>query len=67
MSLFQAVVYILLICGAVGLIYWAVPQMQTPEPLARIVKVLSMIIAIVLVVFIILSMIGMGGAIPALK
>ena len=66
MTLFQAVVYILLICGAVALIYWAVPQMGTPEPLARIVRVLSMIIGIVLVVFIVLAMIGMGGSLPSM-
>lgn len=66
MTLFQAVVYILLVCGAVALVYWAVPQMRTPEPLARIVQVLAMIIGIVVVVWIVLQMIGMGGSMGTL-
>lgn len=66
MSVLQAVVYILLVCGAVALLYWAVPQLGTPEPLARIVRVLGMVIGIVLVVWIILAMIGMGTPMPRL-
>jgi hypothetical protein len=64
MTLFQAAVFVLLICGAAALIYWAVPKLGTPEPLARIVLVLTMVIAIVAVVFVILSLIGMAGSFP---
>ncbi|HEY3145467.1 MAG TPA: hypothetical protein VGJ75_03905 [Dongiaceae bacterium] len=55
------VVYILLVCGAAALVYRAVAQLGTPEPLARIVRVLTIVVAIVLVVIILLDMLGMGG------
>lgn len=64
MSIFEAVVYLLVVCGAAALIYWAVDKLGTPEPLNRVVKVLAIVVAIVLVVMIVLRMIGMGGAIP---
>jgi len=55
------VVLILIVCGAAALIYWAVAQLQTPEPLARVVTVLTIVVAIVLVVVILLDMLGLGG------
>jgi hypothetical protein len=67
MPILQAVVYLLLVCGAAALLYWAVDKLGTPDPLNRIVKVLAIVIAIVVVVLIVLRMIGMGGALPPLQ
>ena len=62
-----AVIYILCICGGAALIYWAVGELGTPEPLARIVRVLTLCVAIVLVVIILLGLVGAGPGLPALK
>lgn len=67
MTILQAVIYILVVCGAAALVYWAVDKLGTPEPLNRIVKVLAMIVAIVVVVMVLLGLIGMGAALPPLS
>lgn len=67
MSILQAVVYLLLVCGAAALVYWAVDKLGTPAPLNNVVKVLTIVIAIVIVVIVLLNMIGMGAAVPKLQ
>lgn len=64
MSMLYAAIYILCVCGGAALIYWAIDQLGTPEPLSRIVKVLTICVAIVLVVIILLSLLGMGSGLP---
>jgi len=54
------IVWTVLICGAVALVYWAVPQLGTPEPLARVVMVGAVVIAIVAIVFLWLGLFGMS-------
>lgn len=60
-----AIVWTILICGGVGLVYWAVPRLRTPEPLANLVLVGSVVIAIVIIVFLWLGVFGlMPGPFP---
>ena len=66
MSILQTFVYLLVVCGAAALLYWAVDKLGTPDPLNRIVKVLAIVVAIVIVVMILLNMMGMGGSLPRL-
>ncbi len=66
MSILTAFVYMLVVCGAAALLYWAVDHLGTPDPLNRIVKVLAIVVAIVIVVMILLNMMGMGAALPPL-
>lgn len=67
MTILQAFVYLLVVCGAAALIYWAVDKLGTPDPLNRVVKVGAIIIAIVVVVIVLLNLIGMGAALPPLN
>jgi hypothetical protein len=67
MTILSAMIYLLVVCGAAALVYWAVDKLGTPEPLNRIVKVLAIVVAIVVVVMILLNMIGMGSALPPLS
>ena len=62
----QTVVWILLICGGAALVYWAVDKLGTPDPLNRIVKVLTIVVAIVLVVILLLGLLGMSATPPGL-
>lgn len=67
MSMLYAAIYILCVCGGAALVYWAVGELGTPEPLARIVRVLTLCVAIVLVVIILLGALGMGTGLPRLQ
>jgi len=64
MSMLYAAIYILCVCGGAALVYWAIDQLGTPDPLGRIVKVLTICVAIVLVVIILLNVLGMGSGLP---
>jgi hypothetical protein len=63
MNMLYAAIYILCVCGGAALVYWAVDKLGTPDPLANIVKVLTICVAIVLIL---LSLLGMGGGLPGL-
>jgi hypothetical protein len=63
MSILSIAVYLLVICGAAALVYWAVDKLGTPDPLNRVVKVLTIVVAIVLVVMILLRLLGVSGAV----
>lgn len=56
----NGLIYILIVCGLVALINWAIVQLGTPDPLARIVRVITIVIAVVAVVVIVLNMFGVG-------
>jgi hypothetical protein len=54
------IVWTVLICGAVALVHWAVPRLGTPAPLANVVLVGSIVIAIIVIVFMWLGLFGMA-------
>jgi hypothetical protein len=56
----QVLVWTVLICGGVALVWWAVAQFGTPEPLAKVVTVGSVVIAIIVIVFMWLNLLGMA-------
>lgn len=56
----QVLVWTILICGGVALVYWAVGALGTPEPLARVVTVGSVCIAIIVIVFMWLGLFGLA-------
>jgi hypothetical protein len=61
-----AIVWTIVICGLAALAHWAVGALGTPEPLARVVRVGSVVIAIVVVVLLWLGVFGMA-TMPPLK
>jgi len=61
-----AIVWTVVICGLAALAHWAVGALGTPEPLARVVRVGTVVIAIVIIVLLWLNVFGMAPA-PVLK
>ena len=55
-----AIVYIIITLVVVGVAYWAVDALATPQPLNRIVKVGVVAIAIILVIMLFLQMLGIA-------
>jgi len=54
------IVYVLVVCAMLALVYWAVPALGTPEPVARVVRVGSVIIAFVVILILLLNAFGMS-------
>jgi hypothetical protein len=58
-----ALIYIIVICGALALVHWAVGALGTPEPVANIVRVIAVVLAIIFIVVIVLNLFGMSTGI----
>jgi len=61
------IVYVLVVCALLGLVYWAVPALGTPEPVARVVRVGAIIIAFVVILLLLLNVMGVPTGIQAPK
>jgi len=62
------IVYVLVVCALLALVYWAVPALGTPEPVARVVRVGAIIVAFVLILILLLNAFGMStGGLQAPK
>jgi hypothetical protein len=57
----QVLVWTVLICGGVALLWWAVGALATPEPLAKVVTIGSVVIAIIVIVFMWLKLLGFSA------
>ncbi|HVQ52125.1 MAG TPA: hypothetical protein VMS92_18940 [Mycobacterium sp.] len=62
-----AIIWTIVICGFAALAYWAVTALRTPEPLANVVRVGAVVIAIVVIVMIWLGVFGMGPGMPPVR
>lgn len=56
-----SLIYLVAICAGAALVYWAVDKLQTPEPINRIVKVATVVIATLIIIMIILRLFGVAA------
>ena len=59
----REIIWIIVVCGALALVYWAVDALGTPDPVNRVVKVVAVVLALILIVSIVLGMLGMSTGI----
>jgi hypothetical protein len=60
-------VYVLVVCIVIGLVWWIVDFVPVPSPLNRMVKMISIVIGVIIIIYALLSLVGMGGGLPALR
>lgn len=60
----STLIYLLIVCVIIGLIWWVVDFLPVPEPLNKLIKVISIVIAIIIIIYVLL---GLVGQVPALK
>jgi len=63
----ELIIYALVICALLALVYWAVPALGTPEPVARVVRVGAVVIAFVVLLVLLLNAFGMSTGLPPPK
>ena len=63
----ELIIYALVICALLALVYWAVPALGTPEPVARVVRVGAVVIAVVVLLVLLLTAFGMSTGLPRPK
>jgi hypothetical protein len=59
----NALIQILIVAIIIGVIWWVADYLPIPEPLNRIVKVISMVVGIIAVIFLLLKIAGMDFAV----
>jgi hypothetical protein len=60
-------VVLLVICVIIAMIWWVCDYLPVPEPLNKLIKIVSVVIGCIAVIYILLAIAGMGGGLPALK
>lgn len=62
----SVLIYILVVCLIVGLVYWVADAVPIPAPLNKIVKIVAMVIGCLVVIIALLGMTGydVGWPIP---
>jgi hypothetical protein len=56
-----SLIYLVVIAAVAGIVWWAIDQLHTPEPINRIVKVAVVVIAFLFCLVIVLQAFGLGG------
>lgn len=60
-------VYLLIICIVIGVVWWVADWLPVPEPLNKLLKVVSILIGVIAIIYVLLALAGMGGGLPSLK
>lgn len=54
-------IYLLVVCVIIGLVWWIVDYLPVPEPLNKLIKVVSIVIGCIVIIYALLSIAGIGG------
>jgi len=62
----STLIYLLVVCIVIGLVWWIVDYLPVPEPLNKLIKVVSIVIGMIIIIYALLSLVGVTSPI-ALK
>lgn len=54
-------IYLLVVCVVIGLVWWVVDYLPVPEPLNKLLKVVSIVIGVIIIIYALLGLGGVGG------
>jgi hypothetical protein len=60
-------IYLLVVCVIIGLVWWIVDYLPVPEPLNKLIKVVTIVIGAIIIIYALLSIAGVGGGLPKLS
>lgn len=63
----STLIYLLVVCIIIGLIWWVVDYMPVPQPLNKLIKVVSIVIGVIIIAYALLAIGGGGVALPKLQ
>lgn len=59
-------IQLLILCVVIGVIWWVCDYLPVPEPLNKLIKVVSIVIGCIIIIYALLSIAGIGGGLPKL-
>jgi hypothetical protein len=60
----NTLIYLLVVCVIIGVIWWIVDYLPVPEPLNKLIKVVSIVIGAIVIIY---ALLGIAGMAPALR
>lgn len=56
-------IYLLIVCVVIGVVWWVVDYVPVPEPLNKLIKVVSIVIGVIIIIY---TLLGLAGQAPHL-
>ena len=56
----STLVYVLIVAVIIGLVWWVVDYLPVPEPLNKLIKIVSIVIGVIVIIYALMSLIGMA-------
>ena len=54
-------IYLLVVCVIIGLVWWIVDYLPVPEPLNKLIKIVTIVIGAIVIIYALMSIAGIGG------
>ena len=58
-------IYLLVVCVVIGVIWWVADYLPVPEPLNKLLKIVSIIVGVIIIIYALLNL--TGQPLPSLK
>jgi hypothetical protein len=63
----HTLIYLLVVCVVIGVIWWVADYLPVPEPLNKLIKVVSVVIGVIIIIYALLGLAGITDAGMPLK
>jgi preprotein translocase subunit SecE len=60
-------IYVLVVCIIIGLVFWIADYLPVPEPLNKLLKIVAIVIGVLIIIYALLSLGGGVSGLPSLK
>jgi preprotein translocase subunit SecE len=59
----HTLLYVLVVCIVIGLVWWIADYLPIPEPLNKLVKIVSIVVGVIVIIY---ALLGLAGVAPGL-
>ena len=56
----HTLVYLLVVCIVIGIVWWLIDYLPVPEPLNKLIKVVTIVIGAIVIIYALLGIAGMA-------
>lgn len=57
----HTLIYVLVVCIVIGLVWWVADYLPVPEPLNKLLKIVSIVIGVIVIIY---ALIALPGGLP---
>jgi hypothetical protein len=56
----NTLIYLLIVCVVIGIVWWVADYLPVPQPLNKLIKVVSIVIGCIIIIYALLGLAGMA-------